>query len=128
MALIHPKRLTLCPRISLRQENAREYNQRYILKHIRSLHFHLVIVRSLTNALIVCSEPYDESATPSISRISTAICARFAASATRLKSRRNGDVSCLCCGGGGCAAGCCFGADVGPLDVEEVEEEVGCEK
>lgn len=57
---------------------------------------------------------------PSISRIRHAICARLAASATRLKSFRNGEVSSwleercgACCAGG-------WGADVGPL--EEVVE------
>lgn len=66
-------------------------------------------------------------ATPSKSRMSTAICARFAASATRLKSRRKGEaVSVGLCGGG---AGCwtcwlwVWGAEVGPVDVADEEDE-----
>jgi len=57
----------------------------------------------------------DQIPTASKSRINTAICALFAASATKLKSRRKGDVvsTGLCTGAGCCACWVC-GADVGP--------------
>jgi len=56
----------------------------------------------------------------------TAICARFAASATKLKSRRKGDVvsAALCCGCGGGGSCCCGGADVGALDCVDVDWEL----
>lgn len=54
-----------------------------------------------------------ESAMPSMSRIRTAICARFAASATRFRSRMKTSVlGVLTCAGGGGGANDCV--DVGP--------------
>ena len=97
-----------------------------LLKHLAHWYALLIAAIVLTLPYLILLQSYEEIATPSISRISTAICARFAASATRLKSRRKGEVSVLCCGGGTCAAGCfCCGADVGPLEEEEFEDEVG---
>jgi hypothetical protein len=66
-----------------------------------------------------------------MSLINTAICARFAASATKLKSRRKGDAESMgiCRCGGGCC-GCCvvLGAEVGPLDCADEEVETAkCE-
>jgi len=59
-------------------------------------------------------------AVDSKSLIKTAICARLAASATKLKSRKKGDVVSIgFCAGGGC---CIWGADVGAFCVEEEEE------
>ena len=86
----------------------------------------VVFISSVSPYVIPLFEPYDERATPSISLISTAICARFAASATRLRSCKNGEVSVLCCGTWTCEAGCCCGTDLGPLDEEDdVEDELG---
>jgi len=70
------------------------------------------------------SQTYDPIPTASKSRMRTAICARFAASATKLKSRRNGDVASavLCWVGGGCGCCCCWGGtDVEALDSADVD-------
>lgn len=58
-----------------------------------------------------------ESPQPSMSRIRQAICARLAASATRLKSRRNVSVpDCLACWGGWGGTKACEGDDCEAVD------------
>lgn len=71
------------------------------------------------------AEPWIRHHNPqlSMSRIRQAICARLAASATRLKSRRNVSVPGCFAGGGRGGTNCCD-ADCDAIDVVELERDV----